>query len=104
MVFFFLVWDFRHLGLAFGLGGLFHLLTDAMTISGIPKFYLFGGRLKTGSPEEYMIAGVVLAICALIVWHRPDSGYTPFFFYWGGYYEQSLIDGREWKENRFRWL
>ncbi|MDD2769969.1 MAG: hypothetical protein PHT19_14660 [Methylococcus sp.] len=109
--FFCLIWDFRHLGLAFSMGGLFHLLTDAMTISGIPlgwwsdrKFYLFGGRLKTGSAEEYMIAGIVLVICAIIVWHTPDNSFTPFFFDWGGYYEQGLIDGREWKENRFRWL
>ncbi|MDD2767187.1 MAG: hypothetical protein PHT19_00545 [Methylococcus sp.] len=82
VVFFFLVWDFRHLGLAFSLGG----------------------TLKTGSAEEYMIAGVVLVICVFIVWHTPDNRFTPFVFDWGGYYEQGLIDGREWKENRFRWL
>lgn len=111
VLFFGLFWDFRHLGFAFSLGGLFHILTDAMTISGIPvgwwsdrKFYLFGGRLKTGSPPEYMISGIVVLVCSVIVWHKPDSGFMPFFYDWPGYYERGLIDGKEWKNNRFKFM
>jgi len=111
VVFFWLGPDFRHLGLAFSLGGLWHILTDAMTISGVPvgpwsdrKMYLFGGKLKTGSPTEYIIAAVVVLICAMIAWHKPSSGFVPFFFDWAEYYHQGLIDGKEWKDNRFRIL
>jgi inner membrane protein len=109
--FFLVFWDFHRIGLAFSLGGLFHVLTDAMTISGIPmgwwsdrKFYLFGGRLKTGSPEEYMISAVVVLTCVMLAWHRPGSGYAPFFFDWPGFYQQGLIDANEWKTNRFKFL
>lgn len=111
VLFFWLVWDFRHLGLAFSLGGLWHILTDAMTISGVPvgpwsdrKIYLFGGKLKTGSPTEYLISAVVVLICATIAWHKPSNGFVPFFFDWERYYDEGLIDAKEWKDNRFRIL
>lgn len=111
LAFFWLAWDFHRLGFAFALGGLFHLLTDAMTICGIPvgwwsdrRFHLFGGKLKTGQPGEYMVSAVVVLICAMLIWHRPDSGFMPYFYDWSGYYQQGLIDGKEWKDNRFRFL
>ena len=112
-VFFFsLIWDFRSIGLAFSVGGLFHILTDAMTISGVPmgpwsdrKFYLFGGKLKTGQPGEYMCSGVVIMICAIFVMNKPNSAsFIPFFYNWGGLYEEGIIDANEWKTNRFKFI
>ncbi|WP_318409140.1 hypothetical protein [Photobacterium leiognathi] len=31
-----------------------------------------------------------------------SGSFSPFFFDWGGYYNQGLIDAAEWKANRFR--
>jgi inner membrane protein len=33
-----------------------------------------------------------------------NMGYAPFFWDWAGYYKEGLIDGSEWKTNRFKWL
>lgn len=104
VIFSWLAWDSRNLGLAFSLGGLWHILTDAMTISGVPvgpwsdrKIYLFGGKLKPGSPTEYLVSAVVVLICAVIAWHKPSTEFVPFFYDWLQYYNEGLIDGKEWK-------
>ncbi|MGF1723121.1 hypothetical protein L4D12_00170 [Photobacterium nomapromontoriensis] len=35
--------------------------------------------------------------------HLTGSGsFSPFFFDWGGYYDNGLIDAAEWKANRFK--
>ncbi|MFA1576188.1 metal-dependent hydrolase [Vibrio cyclitrophicus] len=81
-----LVWDYHGIGMAFAWGGVSHILTDAMTVSGVPfspysdrSFHLFGGRFRTGG-----------------------HGFAPFFYDWGGMYQEGVIDGLEWKTNRFR--
>lgn len=55
---------------AFCWGGVTHVLTDAMTVSGVPlspystrRFHLFGGRFRTGEPVEYGISVVVVFCC-----------------------------------------
>lgn len=108
------VWDFHHAITAFAAGGLSHVLCDAFTIQGIPlgwwsdrRFNLFGGRLRTGNSGEYIFSGVIVVVCFGIAlytkqWHEGD--YSPFFYDWSDYYQKGLIDGKEWKENRFRWL
>jgi hypothetical protein len=40
---------------------------------------------------EYWVAGAFV-LAGIGFWDWPD------------YYHQGLIDGHEWKENRFRWL
>ena len=109
-VFFGLGFDWHGVGLAFAVGGLSHVLADALTVSGVPlsplsdrKFHLFGGRLRTGAAGEYLIAwGLVLA-CALIGSQlRSAGGYLPFFPDWAGRYERGEADAKEWKDNRFR--
>lgn len=111
--FFLFVWDFKHIGLAFTYGGLSHVLLDSLTVSGVPfapwsqnRFHLFGGRLKTGSSAEYMIAGgvVIISIIAFQHFNTSASGYIPFFFNWIEFYEDGLLDAKEWKNNRFKWL
>lgn len=108
------VWDWHHALAAFCAGGLSHVFCDALTAQGVPlgwwsdrRFHLFGGRLRTGMMGEYWVAGAVVAACfglALLTRHWGGGGYSPFFYDWAGFYNEGLIDPKEWKENRFRWL
>jgi inner membrane protein len=96
---------------AFAWGGLSHILTDAMTVSGVPfspysdrRFHLFGGRFRTGDPVEYAISAAVVLTCILLTKLIGDTGFIPFFYDWANLYQQGIIDAIEWKQNRFRLL
>ena len=107
-----LLWDFHHMGLAFFYGGLTHVLTDALTVTGVPfapnsdrRFHLFGGRLRTGGAGEYGIAWGIVLVCVVAgTLLHSALGWYPFFYDWAGLYESGVIDGSEWKANRFRFL
>ncbi|WP_198038469.1 hypothetical protein [Photobacterium angustum] len=44
-----------------------------------------------------------MIIACIGVSHITGSGsFSPFFFDWGGYYDEGLIDAAEWKANRFK--
>jgi inner membrane protein len=108
------VWDWHFALTAFAAGGLSHVMCDALTVQGVPlgwwsdrRFHLFGGRFKTGQMGEYWFAGAVVLACvgvAMLTRHWGGGEFSPFFFDWADYYNRGLIDGQEWKENRFRWL
>jgi len=108
------VWDFHYAITGFSLGGLSHVFADSLTLMGVPlgwwsdrKYHLFGGRLRTGQMGEYWVTGAIVACCvafALITRHYGIGGFAPFFWDYPKYYQEGLIDGHEWKENRFRWL
>lgn len=108
------VWDWHHVLAAFCAGGLSHVLCDACTAQGVPlgwwsdrRFHLFGGRLKTGMAGEYWVAGGVVAVClglALLTRSWGGGEFAPFFYDYADLYKRGVIDAREWKENRFRWL
>jgi inner membrane protein len=56
---------------------------------------------------EYWVTGVIVVMCisvGVMTRHFDGGAYTPFFWDYPDYYHQGLIDGAEWKENRFRWL
>lgn len=100
---------------AFMWGGLTHILTDALTVQGVPfsptsrrRFHLFGGRLKTGSVQEYVIAFSLSAVFVVvgIQMHRGGAGsdFAPYFFDWSGAYEDGKIDAYEWKQNRWKFI
>jgi inner membrane protein len=104
-----LIWDYNGIGTAFAWGGVIHILTDAMTVTGVPfspysdrRFHLFGGRFRTGDPVEYAISAVVLMLCLMFMNLSSDNGFAPFFYDWKGLYESGVIDAQEWKANRFR--
>lgn len=110
--FFAAVADFNGIGLAFALGGLSHVLADALTVSGVPfspisdrRFHLFGGRLRTGGAGEFGVAWGSLAICAvlaLLLRGYGDDAFVPFFPDWAGRYERGVASAKEWRDNRFR--
>ena len=59
----------------FAFGGLLHVFCDALTISGVPlapwsltRFTLAGGRIRTGDPGEFVIAGLMLVASLTIGW------------------------------------
>ena len=107
------VWDFQGVIFWFGVGGLTHVLADSLTVSGIPlglwsdrRFHLFGGRIRTGRPGEvFATLSVVGIFGGLGVLNQNFAGgFLPFFYDWPGLYHNGLIDGYEWKQNRFRWF
>jgi inner membrane protein len=103
------VWDWRGMVYWFALGGAIHWICDALTVTGAPlgwwsdrRMTLFGGKIYTGGVGEYVITGLVVGICALLIWNKQTAnGFIPFFYHWGDYYKQGIIDGQEWRNNRF---
>ena len=100
-----------HMATAFCWGGVTHVLTDAMTVSGVPlspysdrRFHLFGGRFRTGEPIEYGISAGVMLVCIGLTNLIPSGDFAPFFYDWAGHYEAGEIDAYEWKVNRFRFF
>lgn len=101
---------------AFAWGGLTHIICDSLTISGVPfspysdrRFHLFGGRLRTGDPGEYVVSFFVVVVCAGLIWifnnsGSNSSGFIPFFYNWFGMYNDGVISGAEWRTNRFRFF
>ena len=94
----------------FAAGGAIHWFCDALTVSGAPvgwwsdrRVTLFGGKVKTGDSNETIITILIVVVCGVLIWGRAssDDGFIPFFFEWADYYRGGLIDGREWKLNRF---
>ena len=106
------VWDWRGWVLWCALGGAIHWVCDALTISGAPlhwwsdrRMTLFGGRVRTGGPSEYVITGAVVAICAAVIWARGGSAdFLPYFMGWPSLYEAGLIDAAEWRAKRWELL
>lgn len=107
-------WDYHYIITAFSAGGLSHVAADSLTLMGVPLgwwssnyYHLFGGRLRTGQMGEYWVTGGIVLICVAIGIMTKQWGhgsFTPFFFDWAGYYNDGIVSGHEWKENRFRWL
>jgi len=99
------------MALAFALGGLSHVILDALTISGVPaspwskqRLHLLGGRFRTGEPSEYIFAVAYAAICYAIGTMAFTQEFAPFFYNWGELYDTGVIDGAEWKANRFKFI
>jgi inner membrane protein len=106
------VWDFHGIIAAFAYGGLTHVIADSLTIMGVPltpfsdrRFNLLGGRLRTGDSGEFLVAGGIAAACFLIASQlHTVSDFFPFFYNWAELYQQGVIDGYEWKQNRLKFF
>lgn len=98
-------------GAALMLGGLSHILLDSLTPTGVPLYpgglarvHFFGGRVVTGSMTEYAITAVVVAL-TFAAWKATGGvAWLPFGWDWAGYFDRGLIDGHEWRLNRFRFF
>ena len=104
------IWDWRGWIFWFAIGGAIHWFCDALTVTGAPvgwwsdrRVTLFGGKVHTGGSAEYIIAGVIVFICAVLIWSKSTSpgSFIPFFYHWGEFFDRGLIDGLEWRNNRF---
>jgi inner membrane protein len=129
------VWDYHKICFGFAVGGFSHVLGDSFTISGVPfspwseaRFHLFGGKLRTGNVEEYIVSGATAFLCAVWVYYahpnyslqnanmvanwseeKPteqtgQNGFIPFFFNWQQAYSRGEVDGKEWRDNRLKFL
>jgi inner membrane protein len=107
------VWDWNSWVYWFGAGGLIHWTCDALTVTGAPvgwwsdrRITIFGGKVKTGGTYEYIITSVIVAICVLLIVTRATTagGFIPFFYEWGDFFERGLVDGLEWRTNRFNMI
>lgn len=113
MLFAWLIWDWRGWVFWFAAGGAIHWVCDALTITGAPVHWwsdrratLFGGRVRTGGPSEYLVTGVIVGVCALLIWWQRDASdrFAPYFMNWPGLYEAGLIDASEWRTKRWELL
>jgi inner membrane protein len=105
------VWDYHGWIMWFSLGAASHWLCDSFTIQGVPvgwwsdrRVHMFGGRLRTGSAAEFVIVAAAVGLAAVVTWHTHDDTFIPFFYDWGGLYDHGIIDGSEWRINRFHFL
>jgi len=107
--------DFQGIIFWFGVGYLTHWVADALTPSGVPisqfdnhRIHFFGGKIKTGSMMEYIIAFGLLLVIILFVKpldqfnNRENTSYFNVYFNdYGKLYEDHIIDEKTYKENRF---
>ncbi len=90
--------------LSFSFGGLTHLLTDALTVSGVPLGVSnirvrIGGLIRTGKLSEW----VFLAICLLVFYPLSMSGNLELgFSKYRTLYRENVIDRKEYLERRFK--
>ncbi len=108
--------DFQNMIFWFGIGYLTHWVTDGLTPSGVPisqfanhRVHFFGGKIKTGSTMEYIIAfGFLLAIISFVKpfdQFKNQDNLNYFNVYFNDYkkmYDDGIIDEKTYKENRFK--
>jgi len=112
MLFFWLLWDFHGIGLAFAYGGFTHVFADSLTIMGVPllpgsdrRTNLFGGRLRTGEMGEFVVACGIAGVCFFVAGNlHQGGGFFPFFYEWNALYKSGVIDAYEWKQNRLNFI
>ena len=83
-----------------------HLLPDALTMTGVPildeksrRLTIFGGKLRTASPGEFVVTGIIAFIAFFILGSFSVDAERRN---WAELEHKSLIDKREYYENRFR--
>ena len=109
------LFDFRNIIFWFGVGYLTHWVADALTPSGVPisqfdnhRIHFFGGKIKTGSLMEYILAfGFLFFVVSLV---KPidmlktkdfDNYFNAYFIDYKELYDNKIIDEKTYKEHRF---
>ena len=91
--------------LTFTLGGLSHLLLDALTVAGVPlglnrTRIRIGGLITTGKLSEWIFLGLILLILIPV----KNSGLTLGLTNYKELLKKGVIDKREYKEHRLELL
>jgi len=92
------------------LGGILFVVCELVTLEGIQlspfsrhKVHILKGMHRKGEPSEYIFVALI-AILALILPAGRHNEFAPYMFEWDKYYQEGLIDGREWKDHRFEYF
>ena len=97
---------------AFFAGGLSHWFADALTPTGVPlssgsraRVHFFGGRIRTGSAQEYIVSGVWAGawVIASHIGLGGDSA-NPWLMPWADLYKTGVMDLHEWRAARWQFL
>ncbi len=69
------------------------------------KIHLLSSFHERGSWGEIIfIALIALLIIALKMPSTQEETFKPYLYDWEGYYQEGLLDGKEWKEKRFSYF
>jgi hypothetical protein len=93
----------------FGIGGVFYVAMELLTLEGIQpwpfselRLHGLKGTHRKGDFNEYVIV-VLIIFTILLVSFRDGSQikqFHPYLYQWEQLYQQGLIDGKEWRDNR----
>lgn len=107
--------DFQNIMFWFGIGYFSHWLADSLTPSGVPisqfdnhRIHIFGGKIKTGSIFEYILAfGLLFVVIGFVkpmdefIRDKDKKSFNVYFFDYKKLYDKNIIDEKTYKENRF---
>lgn len=110
--------DFKDWIFWFGVGYLSHWVADSLTITGVPiswldksNFTLFGGKLRTGEPLEYILSFGLLALSLLISKPTADllnsdkfNSFNVYLMDYKDLNQKGIIDNKEYREFRFKFF
>lgn len=91
------------IGVVFG-----HLVMDSLTMMGVPlldersrRITIFGGKLRTGSPGEFVVSGIIAFVAFVIL---GSFSVAPERRNWTELYRKGVIDKSEYYKNRFNFF
>nr|CRY94333.1 hypothetical protein [uncultured prokaryote] len=108
--------DYKDFLFWFGVGYLTHWFADSVTITGVPvsplsknNVTLFGGRIRTGDPIEYILSfGLLFCVLFLLKpnlnFLESDRAFNPYLMDYSRLNEQKIIDNKEFLERRFKFF
>lgn len=108
----------------FGVGYLSHWFADSLTLSGVPlsqwdshRIHFFGGKIRTGDYQEYIISFGILIVAIIIsqssiininpfVEHNQtiykNNNFNPYWIPYAELYEDKIIDEKTYRDNKFK--
>lgn len=113
IIFSLVVYDFNNIIFWFGVGYLSHWIADSLTPSGVPisqfnkyRVHIFGGKIKTGSVLEYILAFGLLIFMVNVI--NPinilqnKNNFNPYYMDYKKLYNDKIIDQKTYREHRFK--
>lgn len=113
IILFSLIFDFNSFLFWFGIGYFSHWFADALTPSGVPisqfnkfRVHLFGGKIKTGSIIEYILAFgfliMMLNFINPINQLKNNNSFNAYFMNYKTLFDKKIIDEKTYFEHRFK--